>query len=182
MSKTKENLEAAFAGESMARNKYTFFAKVARKEGYNYIAKIFEETAENELQHAKEHYKLLHGLGDTKTNLKDAMEGERYETTQMYPNFLKDAEAEGEKEAIRIFKTVGKVESHHEARYQKLLEMVEKGTVYKREKPIRWKCSKCGHIHVGVEPPGKCPCCFHEKEYFEPECMCFEEGCDICGC
>ncbi len=180
MSKTKKNLEAAFAGESMARNKYTYFAKVARKEGYHYIAKIFEETADNEMQHAKEHFKLLNGLGDTAANLKAAIEGEHYETTEMYPTFAKEAKEEGEKEALRIFNTIGKVESHHEGRYQRLLDMVEKGDVFKRENPIRWKCSKCGHIHEGPEPPVKCPCCLHPKEYFEPECMCFEESCEKC--
>jgi rubrerythrin len=180
MSKTEKNLEAAFAGESMARNKYTYFAKVAAKEGYIYIAKLFEETADNEMQHAKEHFKLLKGIGDTKANLKAAIEGEHHETSKMYPDFTKEAEDEGEKEAARIFKMVGQVESHHEARYKKLLEMVEKGTVYKRSKPIRWKCSKCGHIHEGVEPPAKCPTCLHGREYFEPECMCFEDDCDKC--
>lgn len=181
MNKTKENLEAAFAGESMARNKYTFFAKVAAKEGYHYISKLFEETADNEMQHAKEHFKLLNGIGDTKANLKAAMEGEHHETNQMYPNFSREAEAEGEKEAARVFKLVGKVESHHEARYKKLLAMVENGTVYKRSEPIRWKCSKCGHIHEGTEPPVKCPACLHAREYFEPECMCFEDDCAKCN-
>ncbi|MCX6581567.1 MAG: rubrerythrin family protein [Candidatus Aminicenantes bacterium] len=180
MSKTEKNLEAAFAGESMARNKYTYFAKVAAKEGYIYIAKLFEETADNEMQHAKEHFKLLKGIGDTKANLKAAIEGEHHETNRMYPDFTKEAEDEGEKEAARVFKLVGQVESHHEARYKKLLEMVEKGTVYKRSKPIRWKCSKCGHIHEGLEPPAKCPTCLHAREYFEPECMCFEDDCDKC--
>ncbi len=181
MNKTQKNLEAAFAGESMARNKYTYFAKVAAKEGYLYISKIFEETANNEMQHAKEHFKLLKGIGDTKANLKAAMEGEHHETNQMYPDFTKEAEKEGEKEAARLFKMVGQVESHHEARYKKLLEMVEKGTVYKRSKPIRWKCSNCGHIHEGLEPPTKCPTCLHPKEYFEPECMCFQDDCDKCN-
>ncbi|MCP5102170.1 MAG: rubrerythrin family protein [bacterium] len=181
MSKTKENLEAAFAGESMARNKYTYFAKVARKEGYHYIGNLFEETADNEMEHAKEHFKKLNGIGDTKANLKAAVDGEHYETTEMYPNFAKIAEEEGEKEAARVFKMIGKVESHHEARYQRLLDMVEKGTVYKRETAIRWKCSKCGHIHIGTEPPGKCPTCLHPLEYFEPECMCFEDDCVKCS-
>jgi rubrerythrin len=180
MSKTEENLKAAFAGESQARNKYTYFAKVATKEGLHYIAKIFEETAENEMQHAKEEFKLLKGIGSTKDNLKEAMNGEHYETVSMYPQFAKDAEAEGNKEAAVLFKTIGAVEKHHEERYKKILSMVEKGTVFKREKPIRWKCSKCGHIHVGKEPPMKCPCCKHEMQYFEPECMCFEEGCESC--
>lgn len=180
MSKTEENLKFAFAGESQARNKYNYFAKVATNQGYHYIAKIFLETAENEVQHAKEEFKLLKGIGDTKENLKAAIAGEHYETTEMYPKFEKDAKAEGNKEAAILFKETGEVEAHHEARYKKLLEMVEKGTVYKRDKPIRWKCSKCGYIHEGKEPPEKCPCCHHEREYYEPECMCFEDGCMIC--
>jgi len=180
MSKTKKNLEAAFAGESQARNKYTYFAKVAHKEGYHYIGKIFEETAENEMQHAKEEFKLLNGIGDTTANLKEAMEGENYETTTMYPDFAKEAEEEGNKEAAVLFRMIGKVEMHHRDRYKKLLEMVENKSVFKREKPIRWKCSKCGHIHEGKEPPAVCPACKHSKEYFEPECMCFEDDCDKC--
>lgn len=174
MSKTEENLKKAFAGEAMARNKYTYFAKVARKEGFLYIAKIFEETAENELQHAKDEFKLLKGIGDTKANLKAAIAGEHYENSEMYPQMQKDAEAEGNKEAATLFKEVAEVERHHEARYKKLLEMVEKGKVYEREKPIRWKCSKCGYIHEGTTPPDECPSCKHAKEYYEPEYMCFE--------
>lgn len=171
MSKTEENLKDAFAGESQARNKYTYFAKVAGKEGYHYIAKLFEETADNERQHAKDEFKLLNGIGDTKTNLKAAIEGEHYENTEMYPTFAKDAEEEGNKEAETLFKQIAKVEKEHEERYKKLLDMVEKGTVYKREKPIRWKCMKCGYIHEGTEPPEKCPSCKHSKEYYEPECL-----------
>ena len=169
MSKTQENLKAAFAGESQARNKYTYFAKVAKKEGYHYIAKIFEETAINEMQHAKDEFKLLNGIGDTKANLKAAIEGENYETTSMYPDFAKDAEEEGNLEAASLFKMIAKVEAEHRDRYKRLLEMVENETVYKREEPIRWKCSKCGHIHEGEQPPVKCPTCIHEREYFEPE-------------
>lgn len=172
MSKTDKNLEAAFAGESMARNKYTYFAKVARKEGYHYIAKLFEETAINEQQHAKEHFKLMKGIKSTAENLKEAMDGEHYETTEMYPTFAKEAEEEGRKEEAIKFMMVGKVEAVHEARYKKLLEMVKNGTVFKREEPIKWKCSKCGHIHTGKEPPKKCPACAHPPEYFEPEDMC----------
>jgi rubrerythrin len=171
MSKTEENLMAAFAGESQARNKYDYFAKAARKEGFHYIAKIFEETALNEMQHAKDEFKLLKGIGDTKANLKAAMEGEHYETTEMYPTFAKDAEEEGNREAARLFRQIAKVEKEHEERYKKLLEMVENGTVYKREKPIRWKCLKCGYIHEGTEPPDKCPSCQHPREYYEPECL-----------
>ena len=181
MSKTEENLKAAFAGESQARNKYTYFAKVARNEGYHYIAKVFEENAENEEQHAKDEFKLLKGIGDTKANLKEAIKGEHYENTEMYPAMQKDAEAEGNKEAATLFKEVSEVEEHHEERYKKLLEMVEKGTVYKRDKPIRWKCSKCGYIHEGKEPPEKCPSCKHAREYYEPECLCFDEKCECCN-
>lgn len=171
MSKTQENLQAAFAGESQARNKYTYFAKVARKEGYHYIAKIFEETAMNEMQHAKDEFRMLDGIGDTKANLKEAIAGEDYETTEMYPGFAKDALEEGNKEAVALFKMIARVEEQHRNRYQKLLEMLENGTVYKRDEPIRWKCSKCGYIHEGTQPPTKCPACKHPREYFEPECL-----------
>jgi rubrerythrin len=180
MTKTEENLKTAFAGESQARNKYVYFAKVAKKEGYNYIAKIFEETAKNEEQHAKDEFKLLKGIGDTKENLKAAIEGEHYENSEMYPNMKKDAEEEGNEAAAKLFEEIGEVEKHHEKRYKKLLEMVEKGTVYKRDKPIRWKCSKCGYIHTGKEPPKMCPSCKHPTEYYEPECMCFEGDCCEC--
>lgn len=181
MTKTEENLKAAFAGESQARNKYDFFAKAARKENYHYIAKIFEETALNEMQHAKDEFKLLKGIGDTKANLQAAIDGEHYENTEMYPTFAKEADEEGNKEAALKFKMISKVEEKHEARYKKLLEMVNKGTVFKREKEIRWKCDKCGYIHKGKEPPKKCPSCEHPQEYFEPECMCFDESCEICN-
>lgn len=175
MSKTEENLKAAFAGESQARNMYTYFAKVAKKEGYHYIAKIFEETAENEKRHAKDHFALLGGIGDTVANLKAAIEGESFETTDMYPTFAKEAEAEaeGNAEAATLFRQIGEIEKEHEERYRKLLEMVENGTVYKREKPIRWKCSVCGRIVEGTEPPPKCPACKHPTQYFEPESMAF---------
>ena len=168
MSKTQENLAAAFAGESQARNKYTYFAEVARKEGYHYIAKIFEETADNEKRHAKDEFKLLGGLGDTAANLKAAMEGENYETTEMYPNFAKDAEEEGKKEAATLFRQIAKVEAHHRDRYKGLLEMVENGTVFKRDEAIKWKCGICGYVYEGTEPPAKCPCCKHPREYYEP--------------
>ncbi|MCD4692362.1 MAG: rubrerythrin family protein [Calditrichales bacterium] len=172
MSKTEKNLQAAFAGESQARNKYTYFAKVARKEGYHYIASIFEETADNEMQHAKDEFKLLNGIGNTAANLKAASEGEHYETTEMYPTFAKEAEEEGNSEAARLFRQIAKVEKEHEERYNKLLQMVENGTMFKREKSIRWKCSKCGYIHEGTEPPEKCPSCQHPKGYFGPaECL-----------
>ncbi len=171
MSKTEENLKAAFAGESQARNKYTYFANVAKKEGYHYIAKILLETAENEKRHAKDEFVLLSGLGDTAANLKEAMEGEHYETVTMYPDFAKDAEEEGNTKAAALFKMIAKVEEHHRDRYKKLLDRVKNGTVFTREKPIKWKCGVCGYIHEGTEPPGICPCCKHPKEYYEPADM-----------
>ncbi len=181
MTKTEENLKAAFAGESQARNKYTYFAKVARKQGFHYIAKIFEETAINEMQHAKDEFKLLKGIGDTAANLQAAADGEHYETNEMYPEFAKDAEEEGNEEAAILFKQIAKVEAAHEARYKKLLELVNNDSVFKRGKPIRWKCSKCGYIHTGEEPPNKCPACKHAQEYYEPECMCFADDCGCCN-
>jgi rubrerythrin len=168
MSKTEKNLHDAFAGESMARNKYTYYAAVARKEGYHYIAKIFEETAENEKRHAKDHFILLGGIGNTVSNLKDAIDGEHYETTDMYPTFAKEAEEEGNMEAANLFRQIGKVEEHHRDRYKRILEMVENGTVYKRETPIKWKCSVCGYVTNGQEPPEKCPSCKHAREHYEP--------------
>ena len=171
MSKTKENLQAAFAGESQARNKYTFFAQVARKEGYHYIAKMFEETAENEKRHAKDEYLLFEGLGDTADCLKKAIAGEDHENKSMYVEFAEQAEKEGETKAATLFRMLAKIEGHHRDRYRKLLEMVENGTVYKREQPIKWKCGVCGYIHEGTEPPPKCPCCGHAREHFEPANM-----------
>jgi rubrerythrin len=168
MSKTIENLKEAFAGESMARNKYTFFAKVARKEGYHYIANLFEETAINEMRHANDHFKLLGGIGDTVANLKEAIDGEDYETSSMYPEFAKVAKEEGNMEAAIKFEMIGKVEAEHRERYKKLLARVENGTVFKRDQPIKWKCSLCGYVHEGTEPPTKCPSCEHPKEYYEP--------------
>ncbi len=173
MSKTKENLQAAFAGESQARNKYTFFAEVAREEGYHYIAKLFAETADNEKQHAHDHLKLLGGIGSTLENLKEAIGGEDYEVKSMYPTFAKEAEEEGEKIAAVAFQQVAKIEAHHRDRYKKLLAMVEAGTVFKREQPITWKCSVCGYIVEGTEPPPKCPSCKNPREYYEPACMDF---------
>ncbi|MFH1736239.1 MAG: rubrerythrin [bacterium] len=168
MGKTEENLQAAFAGESQARNKYTYYAQVAIKEGFHYIARIFEETAENEKRHAKDEFVLLGGLGDTASNLRDAYDGENYETTEMYPTFAKEAEAEGHTKAAILFNQIAKVEAHHRDRYKRLLEMVESGTVFKREQPINWKCGVCGYVYKGTEPPPKCPCCQHPREYYEP--------------
>jgi rubrerythrin len=173
MGTTEENLKAAFAGESQARNMYTFFAKVARQEGYHYIAKIFEETAMNEERHAKDEFKLLGGIGDTAANLKEAIGGEDHETKSMYPEFAEQAKAEGNKEAAALFMMIARVEAEHRDRYKKLLEMVENGTVYKRDEPIKWRCSKCGYIHEGTEPPPKCPACKHPREYYEPASMDF---------
>jgi rubrerythrin len=171
MSKTEDNLKAAFAGESQARNKYTYFAKVAHKEGFHYIAKIFEETADNEMRHAKDEFTLLNGIGDTAANLQEAVDGEHYETVTMYPDFAKDAETEGNLAAAALFRQIAKVEEHHRDRYQRLLEMLKEGTVFKRKEPIKWKCSVCGYIHEGTEPPAKCPCCKHPLEYYEPANM-----------
>jgi len=168
MTKTEENLKAAFAGESQARNKYTFYAKTARNEGYHYIAKIFEETADNEMEHAKEEFKLLKQLGSTKENLNEAVCGEDYETKSMYPEFAKIAKEEGNLAAAVLFEQVAKGEKEHRERYKILLKMVEEGTVYKRDKPIKWRCSKCGFVYEGTEPPVKCPLCKHEREYYKP--------------
>ena len=171
MSKTTENLKAAFAGESQARNMYTYFAKVARQENYHYIATLFEETAMNEMRHANDHFKMLGGIGDTAANLKEAIDGENYETTSMYPTFAKEAEEEGNMEAAMLFTQIAKIEAEHRDRYKKLLEMVKNGTVFSREEPIKWKCSLCGYKHTGTEPPAKCPSCKHPREYYEPANM-----------
>ena len=175
MSKTEENLRKGFAGESQARNKYIYFAKVARKEGFHYIAKIFEETAENEVQHAKDQLKLVNGIGNTETNLSEAVKGEEYENSEMYPSFVKDAEEEGDMKAAKLFRNICKVEKEHEKRFRALLDMVKSGTVFKREQEIEWKCSKCGYVHTGKEAPEVCPSCKHPQEYFEPKRMCFDE-------
>lgn len=167
---TKEALEKAFAGESQARNKYDFFAKQARKDGYEKIAEFFEETAKNEHQHAKELFKLLKGIKSTEENLKVGVEGETYEFKEMYPEFIKVAEKEGNKEAAELFKQLAEVEKIHAERYQKLLDNVQKGTIFKKSENKKWRCIKCGHIHDGKTPPEKCPLCKHEKAYFEIVC------------
>ncbi len=167
-SKTEENLQAAFAGESQARNKYTYFAKAARKEGYQYIADVFEETAMNEMQHAKDHFKKLGGIGDTAANLQEAIDGVDYETCNMYPDFAKVAEEEGFSEIAILFKQIAKVEAEHRDRYKKLREMLTSGTFFRRESAIKWKCGKCGYIAESTEPPPVCPCCKHPKDYFGP--------------
>ena len=166
--KTAANLAAAFAGESEARNKYTYYASAAKKEGYNQIAAIFEETAGNEKEHAKLWFKALHGgaVPDTMTNLKDAAAGENYEWTQMYAEFAKVAKEEGFDDIAWLFESVGAIEKEHEERYRKLLEAVEKGTVFADVEEQIWVCSNCGHIHIGKEAPSVCPVCAHPQGYF----------------
>ena len=173
MGKTEENIKAAFAGESQARNKYTYFAEVARDEGYHYIAKIFKETAENEKQHAFDHFKLLEGIDNTIANLKEAIDGEHYETIEMYPTFAKEAKEEGNTDAAILFQQIGRIEAEHRERYKKLLSLVESGTVFKRDNPIKWKCSVCGYKVNATEPPPKCPACKNPREYYEPADMDF---------
>ena len=173
MGKTEENIRAAFAGESQARNKYTYFAEVARQEGYHYIAKIFEETAENEKQHALDHLKLLNGIGNTVENLQNAIHGEHYETVEMYPIFAKKAKEEGNSDAAVLFQRIGMIEAAHRERYKKLLSLVESGTVFKRDNPIKWKCSICGYTVEATDPPPLCPSCKNPKEYYEPANMDF---------
>ena len=166
-SKTEANLKAAFAGESDARNKYTYFASVARKEGYEQIADLFLETAENEKEHAKIHFKYLNGIGDTKQNLAAAAAGENYEWTDMYDKFAKEADEEGFKEIAAAFRGIAAVEKEHEARYRKLLENVENDEVFKKGSIVIWKCRNCGHIVVGTEAPKICPVCKHPQSFFE---------------
>ena len=168
-SKTEKNLMEAFAGESQARNKYTYFASKAKKEGYEQIAAIFQETADNEKEHAKIWFKLLHD-GDVPTttdNLKAAAEGENFEWTDMYDRFAKEAEDEGFTKIAYLFREVGKIEKEHEERYLKLLENVEEGIVFSRDDERIWKCRNCGHIVVGKYAPEVCPVCNHPKSYFE---------------
>ncbi len=166
--KTEQNLQNAFAGESMARNKYTYFASVAKKEGYVQIANIFEETAANEKEHAKLWYKLLNGgVKDTLTNLKLAAEGENYEWVDMYATFAKEAREEGFDKIAELFEGVAKIEKEHEERYKKLAENIENGVVFEKDGVVVWKCANCGHIHVGKSAPEVCPVCAHPKSFFE---------------
>jgi rubrerythrin len=167
--KTEKNLMEAFLGESGARNKYTYFASQAKKEGYVQIAKIFEETAGNEKEHAKIWFKLLHGgqIGTTMENLEAAAQGEHYEWTDMYANFAKDAKEEGFDKIAFLFEAVAKIEKEHEERYLQLLENVKEGKVFAREGKEAWICSNCGHIHVGEKALGVCPVCAHPQAYFE---------------
>ncbi|MDY3917739.1 MAG: rubrerythrin family protein [Candidatus Limivivens sp.] len=168
-SRTEKNLMTAFAGESEARNKYTYYASKARKEGYVQIANLFQETADNEKEHAKIWFKLLHGgsIADTAENLKDAAAGENYEWTEMYAEFAKVAREEGFDDIAFLFEGVAKIEKEHEERYRALLANVEEGKVFKRGEIYVWQCSNCGHIHVGCEAPEVCPVCAHPQAYFQ---------------
>ena len=166
-SRTEQNLIAAFAGESEARNKYTYYASKARKEGYIQIANLFEETAANEKEHAKLWFKLIHGIGTTEENLKDAAAGEHYEWTEMYETFAKEAREEGFTQIAAMFEGVAKIEKEHEERYLKLLENVEKGLVFSKDGDTIWVCTNCGHIHIGKTAPQVCPVCAHPQGYFE---------------
>ncbi|MDZ7338855.1 MAG: rubrerythrin family protein [candidate division KSB1 bacterium] len=178
--RTEQNLLTAFAGESQARNRYTFFASQARQEGFVQIANIFLETAENEKEHAKRFFKFLQGgevqisaafpagvIGSTLENLRAAAAGERYEHSTMYPEFARVAEEEGFSEIAVAFRKVAEVEVAHERRYLKLAENVEKKRVFRRDSPVRWKCNNCGYIHEGKEAPKRCPACLHPQAHFE---------------
>jgi rubrerythrin len=179
-SQTEKNLLATFAGESQARTRYTFFSSVAKKEGYEQISAIFQETSDNEKEHAQLFFNHLKGgmaeitaaypagiIGSTADNLKAAAEGEKLEWGTLYPNFAKMAEQEGFKDAAKTFSMVAKVESYHERRYRKLLANVEGGTVFKKISPTKWKCRNCGYVFEGNEAPQKCPVCDHARSYFE---------------
>ena len=168
-SKTEQNLWTAFAGESQARNKYTYYASKAKKDGYVQISKIFEETAANEKEHAEIWFKLLHGgsIADTMTNLEDAANGENYEWTDMYAGFAKTAKEEGFDHIATLFEMVGKIEKEHEERYRKLLQNIKDGIVFSREGDTIWQCSNCGHIVIGKKAPELCPVCSHAKAYFQ---------------
>ncbi len=183
MSETLKNLVKAFIGENMARNRYTFYAKVAKDEGYVFIQRVFLETAENEKEHAENLLKFIQQLrgsdeaivveaeaplvwGTTVENLKAAIAGEHYENTEMYPSFAEVAEKEGYKDIAERLRAIGQAEVHHEKRYRRLLEEVEKGTFFKRDKEVAWVCLECGYIHYGTEPPEECPSCGHPRAYY----------------
>jgi rubrerythrin len=178
--KTEKNLLAAFAGESQARNRYTFFISQAKKEGYEHIAALFQETADNEKEHAKVFYKHLQGgdaeiiasypagiIGTTEQNLLAAAEGEKMEWGTLYPDFAETAEKEGFPDVALSFKNIAKVESYHEKRYRKLLENVKNKKVFKKDKVVKWKCGNCGYVHEGTEAPKVCPACKHPQSYYE---------------
>ena len=177
---TEKNLLKAFAGESQARNRYTYFASVARKEGFRQISEIFEETANQEKEHAKRLFKFLEGgeveisaafpaglIGSTAENLQAAAEGENYEWTDMYPSFAKTARAEGFEEIAKVFEAIAVAEKQHERRYRGLLANVQAGTVFKKDKPVKWRCLNCGYVHEGTEAPEECPACAHPQAHFE---------------
>jgi rubrerythrin len=181
---TEKNLLAAFAGESQARNRYNYFASQAKKEGYEQIAAIFEETANQEKEHAKREFKFLQGgevevtaafpagvIGGTVENLKAAAAGEHYETTEMYPEFAETAEKEGFSEIAEVFKNIAIAEKRHENRYVALAKNITDGVVFKRSKPVRWVCRNCGYVYEGTEPPDVCPACAHPKSYYELEAV-----------
>lgn len=168
--RTEKNLWAAFAGESQARNKYTYFASVAKKAGYEQIAAIFLETADNEKEHAKRILKFLGGIGDTAANLEAAAQGENYEWTTMYKEFAAVAREEGFTEIAAFFEGVARVEEEHERRFRTLLQNLREGNVFKKEGPVRWKCRNCGHIHEGAGAPKVCPVCNHPQAFFELLC------------
>jgi len=166
--KTEANLMAAFAGESQARVKYTFYASKAKKEGFVQIGNFFQETSDNEKEHAEIWFKLLHdGIPDTMANLEDAAAGENYEWTDMYATFAKEAKAEGFDKIAQLFEKVGEIEKEHEARYRKLIENLADNKVFEKDDIVVWKCSNCGHLHVGTSAPNVCPVCDHAKAYFE---------------
>ncbi|RLA86933.1 MAG: rubrerythrin family protein [Deltaproteobacteria bacterium] len=177
---TEKNLLTAFAGESQARNRYSFFASQARKEGYEQIAAIFAETAENEKEHAKRLFKSLEGgevqiqasfpagvIGDTASNLEAAAKGENYEHTQMYPEFARVARKEGFPEIAAAFEAIAVAEREHERRYRALLENIREGKVFRKDRPVKWRCRNCGYVHEGTEAPERCPSCDHPRAYFE---------------
>ena len=168
-STTEQNLMTAFAGESQARNKYTYYASKAKKDGYEQIAAIFEETANNEKEHAKMWFKELHGgeVPSTEENLLDAANGENYEWTDMYAGFAKEAHEEGFDKIARLFESVAKIEKEHEERYKTLLENIKNERVFNKEESVVWVCRNCGHVHVGKTAPKVCPVCNHPQSYFE---------------
>lgn len=191
MQKTIENLAKAFIGESQARNRYTFYSKTAKKEGFEQIAEIFLTTAENEKEHATWLFRLIQELkersgqklesinveaiaplvlGDTKENLQAAIAGENYENTVMYPEFANEALGEGLKDIAKRLRAIAKAEEHHEERYTKLLKQVEAGTVFRKETQVYWVCRECGYVHFGTEPPTKCPSCDHDRSYYQIKC------------
>lgn len=187
MDETLKNLTKAFIGESQARNRYTFYAKIARKEGYEQIGGIFQITADNEKEHAKRLFEHIQELkeradavnveaeaplvyGTTAENLKAAISGENYEHTKMYPEFADVAEKEGHPKVAARMRSIAKAEEHHEERYKKLLEQVEAGTIHKKDKEVWWVCRECGYAHFGTEPPEKCPSCDHPKSYYQLKC------------